>query len=142
MKTALLDVNVLLALAWPNHQHHDLARAWFAGEAASGWATTGGTQLAFVRLSSNPAYTDRAVPPSEAAQLLAAWIAHPHHRFWTMPPAADPSFYGMAIGHGQVNDAYLVEVARANSGSLVTFDRRLAIHDRGREVVRVLEQVP
>jgi hypothetical protein len=27
VKTALLDVNVLVALAWPNHVHHVLARA-------------------------------------------------------------------------------------------------------------------
>ena len=27
--TALLDVNVLIALAWPNHVHHAAARAWF-----------------------------------------------------------------------------------------------------------------
>ena len=27
--TALLDVDVLVALAWPNHVHHDPARAWF-----------------------------------------------------------------------------------------------------------------
>jgi predicted nucleic acid-binding protein len=25
----LLDVNVLIALAWPNHVHHDLAQTWF-----------------------------------------------------------------------------------------------------------------
>ena len=35
MKAALLDTNVLLALAWPNHQHHAQAHAWFA---AHGWA--------------------------------------------------------------------------------------------------------
>ena len=27
---ALPDVNVLIALAWPNHVHHDAARSWFA----------------------------------------------------------------------------------------------------------------
>jgi predicted nucleic acid-binding protein len=25
----LLDVNVLIALAWPNHVHHGIARNWF-----------------------------------------------------------------------------------------------------------------
>lgn len=35
--TMLLDVNVLVALAWPNHVHHVSARRWFAAEAAQGW---------------------------------------------------------------------------------------------------------
>ena len=26
---ALPDVNVLVALAWPNHVHHEQARGWF-----------------------------------------------------------------------------------------------------------------
>ncbi|NBP25094.1 MAG: hypothetical protein EBU81_11205 [Proteobacteria bacterium] len=25
-----IDINVLLALAWPNHQHHALAHRWLA----------------------------------------------------------------------------------------------------------------
>jgi predicted nucleic acid-binding protein len=28
--SSLLDVNVLLALAWPNHVHHAASRTWFA----------------------------------------------------------------------------------------------------------------
>ena len=37
--TALLDVNVLMALAWPNHVHHAPARSWFNARRKSGWAT-------------------------------------------------------------------------------------------------------
>ena len=36
---ALPDVNTLIALAWPNHVHHDAARSWFATNRAAGWAT-------------------------------------------------------------------------------------------------------
>lgn len=39
MKAALLDINVLLALAWPSHQHHAAAHGWFARESRHGWAT-------------------------------------------------------------------------------------------------------
>jgi predicted nucleic acid-binding protein len=53
----MADVNLLLALAWPNHQFHRRARVWFAEHAGAGWATCAVTQLGFVRLSSNPAYT-------------------------------------------------------------------------------------
>ena len=68
MKAALLDINVLLALAWPDHQHHAAAHGWFAQESRLGWATCAFTQLGFIRLSSNPAYTSGAVIPVETAR--------------------------------------------------------------------------
>jgi predicted nucleic acid-binding protein len=36
VKAALLDTNVLLALARPNHQHHAQAHAWFAAGSKMG----------------------------------------------------------------------------------------------------------
>lgn len=137
-KPALLDVNVLLALAWPNHQFHAQAHLWFAREARHGWATIAFTQLAFVRLSSNPAYTPNPVIPSEAAALLSGWLAHQHHRFWSSPPAAASRIYTNAIGHQQVNDAYLVEVALLRKARVVTFDRRLKVHSAGTDVVHTI----
>ncbi len=128
MKVALLDTNVLLALAWPNHQHHASAHAWFAAHAKSGWATCAFTQLGFIRLSSNPAYTANAVSPQEAATLLRQWTRLKSHRFWPSPSAEDPAIYVHSIGHQQVNDAWLVEVARGNSGRVVTFDSRMPAH--------------
>jgi hypothetical protein len=50
----LLDINVLLALAWSHHVHHDAAHGWFARETAAGWATCLLTQTGFLRLSLNP----------------------------------------------------------------------------------------
>ena len=138
MTPALLDVNVLLALAWPNHQHHGVAHAWFAAHAKRGWATCAITQLGFVRLSANPAFTDQAVRPREAASLLAQWTALATHRFWTSPRADDPANYAHAIGHLQVNDAWLVGAARAHSGKLVTLDSRLVVHAGNDRFVEVI----
>lgn len=128
MKAALLDTNVLLALAWPSHQHHAEAHAWFAAHARKGWATCAFTQLGFIRLSSNPAYTADAVSPRDAATLLQQWTRLKGHRFWASPAADEPVTYARAIGHQQVNDAWLVKVARQNSGRLVTLDTRLPVH--------------
>ena len=128
MKAALLDTNVLLALAWPNHQDHAAAHTWFGASARKGWATCAFTQLGFIRLSSNPAYTPDAVSPQDAATLLQQWIRLKGHRFWASPPADNPAIYARAIGHQQVHDAWLVEVARQNSGRLVTLDTRLPVH--------------
>ena len=128
MKVVLLDTNVLLALAWPNHQHHGQAHAWFAAHAKKGWATCAFTQLSFIRLSSNPAYTASAVSPQDAAALLQQWTRLKSHRFWPSPAADDAAIYARAAGHQQVNDAWLVEVARRNDGRLLSLDTRIGMH--------------
>lgn len=138
MKPALLDTNVLLALAWPNHQHHALVHAWFAKESRYGWATCAVTQLGFVRLSSNSAYTPAAVPPQDAAQLLHELLSDKRHAFWPSPPAARRGIYFRALGHQQVTDAYLVEVAKRRRGRVVTLDTRLPVHAEEESLVSVI----
>ncbi|MGH9896422.1 MAG: type II toxin-antitoxin system VapC family toxin, partial [bacterium] len=49
----LLDFNVLVALAWPNHVHHQAAVKWFLTNQSGGWATSPLTESGFVRVSSN-----------------------------------------------------------------------------------------
>ena len=138
MKAALLGTNVLLALAWPNHQHH--AQATHGSRPIKeGWATCAFTQLGFVRLSSNPGYTSNAVSPQDAATLLQRWTRLGAHRFWDSPAGDDPAIYTRAIGHQQVNDAWLVEVARRNSGCLITLDTRLPIHAIEAGLVEVIQ---
>lgn len=136
MKPALLDTNVLLALAWPNHQHHAEAHKWFSAQARHGWATCAVTQLGFVRLSANSAYTPAPVSPQEAASLLERLVGHKSHHFWPSPAAAVPTLYSHALGHQQINDAYLVELARRQKGRFVTFDTRAAAHNN--EIVDVI----
>jgi toxin-antitoxin system PIN domain toxin len=136
---ALFDTNVLLALAWPNHQHHAEAHAWFAATAGNGWATCAFTQLGFIRLSSNSAYVPDAVSPQEAALLLRQWTLRKEHRFLPSPAADDSKIYTRAIGHQQVNDAWLVEVARRSSARLVTLDTRVSAHSKDKGLVEIIE---
>jgi toxin-antitoxin system PIN domain toxin len=105
VKVALPDANVLLALAWPNHQHHERAHGWFLREHYHGWATCALTQAAFVRLSSHPAFTSVAVTPSDAAALLARQTSHETHRFWSELPPITIETVSRALGHQQVTDA-------------------------------------
>ena len=37
MKPYLLDTNVLIALAWPNHVHYRESQAWFENKGAAGF---------------------------------------------------------------------------------------------------------
>ncbi len=138
MSVALFDVNVLLALTWPNHQHHAAAHEWFARENGHGWATCALTQLAFIRLSSNPAYTPAAVTPQQAADVLARLVAHKTHRYWKALAAPDADALRHVLGHQQVQDAYLVRLAERSRGRVATFDRRLAVHGRSADCVCVI----
>ena len=126
--TFLLDLNLLLALAWPSHVHHDLAHGWFEGEGSPRWATCPLTQLGFIRLSSNPLFTTDAVTPDAALEMLGTMTAGDEHEFW--PDDMDCVVSGFSVGlriagHRHVSDAYLFSLARARSGCLATLDRRI-----------------
>jgi predicted nucleic acid-binding protein len=77
----LLDINVLLALAWSHHAHHEAAHGWFARDAASGWATSLLTQTGFVRLSLNPQIVSVSLDCQAALNLLQNLVDHPHHHY-------------------------------------------------------------
>ena len=128
MKTALLDVNILTALLWPAHEHHEAAHRWFRARSNGRWATCPLTQLGFVRIVSNPAFSRDALSPAAAVALLAENLAHPAHEFWTdglhVPSAVTDVAQGLP-GHRQVTDAYLLAVASRRKGVLATFDRGL-----------------
>ena len=127
--TTLLDVNVLVALAWPNHVHHRLARSWFEKNHADGWATCSTTQNAFVRISSNPKVVDEARTPAEAVLLLQRLLRLDGHRFWPddVSIAQSKSIDLERIrGYRQVMDAHLIALVVRHGGRLATFDRRLA----------------
>lgn len=122
---ALLDVNVLVAIAWPNHLHHASAMTWFKTHSADGWATTPVTEAGFVRVSSNRAMSLTVTTPGTAIALLRRLAARPGHRFW---PDAITGVVGGHVdperltGHQQVTDAHLLAIAIEHQGRLVTFD--------------------
>jgi toxin-antitoxin system PIN domain toxin len=125
----LLDLNVLVALAWPSHIFHDAAHRWFGAHAARGWATCPMTQCGFVRLSSNRAIIPYAVSPKEAVKLLAEMTSHKGHRFWPddIPfHEVQRHSFRLLLGHRQVTDAYLAALAHRHGGRLATFDKGLA----------------
>ena len=123
---SLPDVNVLVALAWPNHVHHERARSWFEGNHRQGWATAPVTESGFVRVSSNRRVTPAATRPEAAILLLREMTALPGHAFWADDISIARSRWIAAerlLGHGQVTDAHLVALALRRRGKLVTFDR-------------------
>ena len=125
MRGFLLDVNVLIALLWARHEHHVAALRWFAGASERGWATCSLTQLGFVRIVSNAAFSADAVRPSQAVAILETNLRHPTHATWEDrwgAVAVLEPFAGGLIGHRQVTDAYLLGLAIKHGGRLATFD--------------------
>ena len=122
----LLDVNVLIAMAWPTHRDHQKVHEWLARHARDGWATCPLTQTSFVRILSNPAFSANALTPTDALTLLQANLAHPAHRFWADEVSMIDSLKLLAqklAGHQQVTDAYLLGLAIHKRGKLATMDR-------------------
>lgn len=125
----LPDVNVLVALAWPNHVHHERARAWFEESHRRGWATCPVTESGFVRVSSNRKVVPEARRPGEAILLLREMTSLRGHVFWADDTSIARSRWIAAerlVGHGQVTDAHLVALCLERKGRLVTFDGGVA----------------
>jgi uncharacterized protein len=126
VKAALLDVNILTALLWPAHEHHEVGHRWFGGRVNAPWATCSLTQLGFVRIVSNPAFSRDALSPVEALALLSENLAHPAHEFWSDNPRVPAAVKDMETrlqGYKQLTDAYLLALAHRRKGVLATFDR-------------------
>ena len=128
MTAYLLDVNVLIALAWPEHRQHSLGRAWFARNSAKGWATCPLVQAGFVRIVSNPAFSSQSVSVQQAIESLTASLQDRAHQFWqdsiSVPDAVE-LLKGRVKGHQQITDAFLVALAIHNRGKLATLDQKI-----------------
>ena len=118
--TTLLDANVLVALIVSDHVHHEPAESWFASVDDS-FATCPITQGSLVRL------LIRQGQNAEDTQAIVAALTHnSQHEFWPDSVSFTDFTLRGVIGHRQVTDAYLAQLARANGGTLATFDRGLA----------------
>ena len=139
-RVPLLDVNLLVALAWPTHALHDRATRWFESPAAARWATCPVTEAGLLRLSLVPAVAGRHVGGDEALALLDAAVAVQGHQRWDVPAdalAAPAVRRAALVGRRQVGDLLLVGVAQRHGGRLVTADRGLreALHPDDRDLV-------
>ncbi len=129
MKRALLDVNVLLALLDSDHVDHEKARLWLEEEFRYGWASCAVTQNGFVRIISQPRYPS-PVPPAQAFARLAQAASTELHEFWPCSVSLlDERSVVRERIHGarQVTDAYLLALAVARDGRLVTFDQSIPV---------------
>ena len=120
----LLDANVLVALVVSEHVHHDASAEWLAGSTVD-FATCPVTQGSLVRFLIRSGQS-----AGSARDVVRALEAAARHKFW--PDAISFANVGVTgiVGHRQVTDAYLAQLARKNNGQLATLDSGLAhLHD-------------
>jgi uncharacterized protein len=142
LSATLLDVNVLIALHWPAHEHFEAAHRWFAARSRGArWATCPLTQLAFVRIVSNPSFSSDALSPADALGLLQRNLAHPAHEFWpddvSLAEAVGPHAPRL-LGFRELTDVYLLGLARQHRGALASFDRGLEAWTAGEDSAALL----
>jgi len=120
-KVYLLDANVLIALATPEHSLNARAAAWFVE--GHRFATCPIAQGALVRFHLRAGVDATA---ESAKLLLQSIFSLPRHDFWP----DDVSYTGVPsrgiAGRRQVTGAYLVQLARKHDGSVATMDEGLA----------------
>ena len=123
----LLDVNVLVSLAFPSHSFHDAAHSWFGAEKERLWATCALTQAGFVRVANRLLGASR-----ESIGLALAGLerdcANSAHEFW--PVDVDlrdlsSSQRARLTGANQVADMQLLVLAYRHKGQVATFDTGL-----------------
>lgn len=66
---------------------------------------------------------------AQAMNLLATVTTHTKHHFWADSVHFSQVRWNGVMGHRQVTDAYLAQLAREHRGKLATFDKGLvALH--------------
>lgn len=126
MTPYLLDVNVLLTLNWSDLQHYSKVKRWFVQTGQHSFATCSLTQAGFARISSSSRPLPNPATLPRALEILAELTQMPGHIFWLMdsPLREATAFCANKLsGPGQLTDAYLLGLAIAKGGTLVTLDR-------------------
>lgn len=115
----LLDANVLIALTVQEHEHHERASIW--ASTVDSFATCPIVEGALVRFLVR--LGESAITAVEVIQR----IRHlPAGEFWPDSISYADIDLGHVVGHRQVTDAYLVNLAGSHAATLATLDEGLA----------------
>ena len=119
----LLDINILIALADPDHEHHVKAESFFLANHNLGWATCPITENGFVRIISSSSYPRGPDNTDAACAILKQLCAHEGHRFWPDDLSLRSVSFLPASKH--LTDHYLLSLAMHRQGKLATLDRHI-----------------
>jgi len=128
---ALLDVNVIIALFDPDHAFHERAHAWWVAYKKQGWASCPLTENGAVRIMSHPGYSRMTqFTPGDLIDRLRQFANQSDHEFWPDDISLrDEVIFAPERIHSsrQLTDLYLLALAVAHHGRLVTFDHGIPL---------------
>jgi uncharacterized protein len=126
----LLDVNVWVAILDESHLFHGPAMAFLEQDAVA-IASCPLVENGVLRVLNLPGYSSSGpvgfVPVQEK---LAEIYSAVDHEFWPDSLSlisGTPLEWSRVLGHNQITDAYLLALAVAHDGTLVTLDHRIAL---------------
>lgn len=138
----LLDVNILIALADPDHVHHGVSIRFFDRARRAGWATCPQTENGFLRILGHPNYPKGPGSPNNARKILQRIIAQPGHQFWADSISlCDARHYPVLPSSKQLTDYYLLALAIKHHARLATLDQGIdpALLPSGLEAYHVVK---
>jgi toxin-antitoxin system PIN domain toxin len=139
--TFLPDVNVWIALAVIEHEHHEPAAKWFESVGDNDLAFCRVSQMGLLRLLTNAhVMKDDQLTPSGAWQLSDRLFEQAKAIFEPEPEDLEEVWRGLTdTSKPQTNfwtDAYLAAFAQATGCTLVTFDRGVSRYKK--TAIRIL----
>jgi len=120
--SVLLDSNALIALAVEGHQFHVCVSKWLRLTRVP-FATCDITQGALLRFLLQQKI---ALDALQAWEVLRQIQAADNHEFWQQSENYLAVSTRGILGHKQVTDAYLAQLARVRGAKIATFDQGLA----------------
>jgi toxin-antitoxin system PIN domain toxin len=139
MPIDLPDVNVLVALHVPYHEHHEIAERWF--DSSEAFVTTPITELGLMRLLLTPLPANRSTPGQVLAALDTLTSDKRAHFLADDRRTRSTGRFAYAVtSHRQITDVHLLSLAAAHDARLVTLDRKIAaaLRPADRATVHVL----
>ncbi|MEY4484929.1 MAG: hypothetical protein RL693_2381 [Verrucomicrobiota bacterium] len=122
----LLDINILIALADPDHMHHARAVAFFPQAMKQGWATCPLTENGFLRILGNPKFPNGPGSPQLARPILDSFCVAPGHQFWADAiTLRDLKLAPVLSAQNHLTDQYLLALAIHRKGRLATLDEHM-----------------
>lgn len=126
----LLDVNLWVALLDDAHTHSARANA-FSEKRGIKIATCPLVENGVIRVLNLPGYGMRgAVGIDQVRQQLRRATTELDHEFWPDDVSVlddNRVHFDKVFGHNQITDVYLLTLAVAHRGALVTFDQHIAV---------------
>ncbi len=126
----LLDINVLIALIDPDHVFHSRAHAWWSAQPRA-WASCPLTENGLLRIMASVGYSKTVrFTVADLASRLSLFASTSDHAFWHDSLTLRDSRHfrhGSILSSKQLTDLYLLALAVANHGCLVTLDQHIPL---------------